>query len=287
MGAAVAIEEVTGGKSLSRFVELPVVLHGRDPRFAWPVLAWERYRLDPRRNPYFETGDGAYFLARRRGRPAGRIAAHLAEPGGAGRFGFWCIDDDGDVAAALVEAAGAWLTEAGCDAIEGPTSFTPSEEEGVLVAGFDVPGTTGRPWQPPSQAAHLEALGFTAVRQIPRWRVAAVDGEAIRPPSDHPPGHAGPHHDARLVLDGVAAVPDVSGALRGASLRGSLALARRMREAEWDTATIVRLDDDPAEAVPALCGAAARAGYAWVITPWSADPTAEPETVHAVYRRDL
>jgi hypothetical protein len=89
------------------------------------------------------------------------------------------------------------------------------------------------------------------------------------------------------VLEGVAAVPDLSGALRGASLRGSWALARRVRAATWDTATIVRLDDDPADAVPALCTAAARAGYSSVISPWSPDPTQEPETVHAVYARRL
>jgi hypothetical protein len=287
MGAAVVVEEVAGGKSLHRFTELPIVLHGADPRFPWPVMAWERYRLDPRRNPYFERGDGRYFLARRRGQPAGRVTAHLDGPGEPGRFGFWCVQDDADVAAALMDAACDWLRGEGCASLEGPTCFTAAEEEGVLVAGFDAPGTTGRPWHPPSQAAHLEALGFEAVRHVPRWRLPATDWDSERPTVDDPPAQAGRHHDRRLVLQGIAAVPDLSGALRGASLRSSWALARRVRQAAWETATIVRVDDDPADAVPALCTAAARAGYTAVISPWSPDPTTPPETVHAVYSRGL
>ncbi len=287
MGPAVDVEEVTRGKALARFMDLPAVLHGDDGRFAWPVLAWERYRLDPHRNPYFESGDAAYLLARRLGRPAGRITAHVDEPGGDGRFGFWCVPDDAEVAAALVDAAAGWLAEQGCSSMTGPTSFTPEDEEGVLVDGFDVPGTTGRPWHPPSQAAALDALGFAAVRHIPRWRLRARDTGSERPVAGDPPGHAGGHADPRLVLDGIAAVPDLSGALRGASLRGALRLARRVRAAAWTTATIVRIEDDPARAVPALLTSAARAGYETVISPWSPDPDLPPETVHRVYSRRL
>ena len=284
MGSAVAVEEVTRGKPLVRFTELPLVLHGADPCFAWPVMAWERYRLDTRRNPYFDTGDGAYFLARRLGRPAGRIAAHIDAAGGIGRFGCWSTEDDPTVAAALVEAAREWLDAQGCTSMEGPRSFTTDEEEGVLVAGHDVPGTTGRPWQPPSQARLLEGLGFEALRDRPSWRLAAAEHGPQRPPSDDVPGHAGRHTDRRLVLEGVAAVPDLSAALRDASLRDAWRLARRARAGDWTTATIVRCDDDPSLAVPALLAAAGQAGYREVIAPWSPDPVAPPETIHRTYR---
>ncbi len=284
MGSAVAVEEVTGGKALVRFTELPMALHGHHPCFAWPVRAWERYRLDPRRNPFFERGDGAYFLARRFGRPAGRITAHIDAPGGEGRFGFWCVEDDPEVASVLVAAASGWLGEQGCSSMEGPLSFTADDEAGVLVAGFDVAGTTGRPWHPPSDAALLDAMGFEPVADLPTWRLAATEEGPERGRSDETPGQAGRHADPRLVLEGVAAVPDLSASLRGASLRDAWRLAHRARAGAWSTATIVRCHDDPALAVPALVAAAGRAGYAEVIAPWSPDPSAGPETVHRTFR---
>src|SRR3546814_1289731 len=99
----VSVEEVTGGKAMVRFVELPQALHADDGRWAPPVMAWERYRLDPHRNPYFEHGDAVYLMARRLGRPAGRIVGHLPETGAEGRFGFLASVDDTDVVAARSE----------------------------------------------------------------------------------------------------------------------------------------------------------------------------------------
>src|SRR6188768_1935252 len=127
-----------------------------EPRWSPPVAAHEKARLDPHRNPFFQQGDGAYLLARRLGKPAGRLTAHLAADGAReGWFGFYDAVDDVAVTAALVEAAAGWLRERGCTSMTGPASFTPEDEPGLLVDGFDVPGTTGRPWQPPHLAEHL------------------------------------------------------------------------------------------------------------------------------------
>ncbi len=280
-----ALEEVAGGKAMTRFVELAQGLHGADERWAPVVLAWERYRLDPHRNPYFERGDGACFLVRQLGRPVGRIAAHLPAPGADGRFGFWSCIDDHDVAGLLLDAAQAWLAEHGCTSMEGPVSFTEQAEVGVLAEGFDVAGVTGRPWAPPWEAALLEAHGLEPADRFPRWRLPAVDTGVRRPEVVDPPGHAGRHGDPRLVLAGIAGVPDLSDALRSATLRSAWDLARRVRAGCWDTCTVVRGADPPAEAVPALQSAAAAAGYRSVVAPWTPDPAQAPETVHRTYRR--
>lgn len=298
----VTVEEVTGGKARVRFVELPQALHGHDPRWAPPVMAWERYRLDPHRNPYFERGDAVYLLARRLGRPAGRVVAHVAEAGGEGRFGFFTCVDDLAVASALVEAAQAWLGERGCSSMTGPWSFDPTDEPGVLVDGFDLPGTTGRPWRPPWEARLLDELGFSTVADQPTWRLPTgdhADGGADRGAGSFPhepgdgqgtpragdPGQAGPYLDRRLVLPGIAAVPDLSDALRHSSFRTAWRLAKRARAGEWETCTVVRCTTDPSGAVPALCDAAAAAGYRWVVAPWCPDPAGEPEAVHRILRR--
>ncbi len=286
MGSVVTIEEVTGGKGLVRFVELPAALHGNDPRFAPLVMAWERYRLDTRRNPYFDRGDGRFFLARRQGVPVGRIAAHLDDQGGAGRFGFWWLCDDDAVARALVEAAQHWLREQGCSSMTGPVSFTHDQEVGVQVSGHDGPGMTGRPWHPAHLAEHLERGGFVAVEDHPTWRLPAAPGGPERASGAERPGQAGRYVDPRLVLEGVAAVPDVAAALRTAALRGAWALAKRAKAGDWESATVVGRVDDVADAVPSVQAAAARAGYRWVIAPWSPDPAAPPEAVHRTYRLD-
>jgi hypothetical protein len=91
------------------------------------------------------------------------------------------------------------------------------------------------------------------------------------------PRTSDPFRDPRLEVDGIVAVPDLTGAGTG------LTLARKARRREFDGATVVRCDDDPAVLVPRLMDAAARAGYRWLVAPWSPDPSAPPETVHCLY----
>ena len=291
--ASVVVEEVGRGKDRTRFVELPQLLHGTDPRFAPLVLTWERYRVDVHRNPYLDRADAALFLARRAGRLVGRIAAHLPEEGAGegaeeGRFGFWAVaDDDRGLGDALLGAAAGWLAERGCRAMQGPWSFEPGDEPGQLAEGFAAPGTTGRPWRPEWELGLLEAAGGEVAAEARTWRVPTADLGREPVAGGDRPGQAGPHVDPRLVLGAVAAVPDLSEHLRTSGLRGAWALARRVRQGDFEGCTVVRCAGDPATLVPDLLTAAARAGYAWVVSPWAPDPGAAPETVHRTYRFDL
>jgi hypothetical protein len=280
----VDVTEVDGRKELARFVELPQALHGHDPRFAPPVMAWERFRLDPRRNPYFERGDAAYLLARQGGRVVGRIAAHVPHDGAEGRFGFWCIADDDRVADALLDRAREWLAHRGCRSMQGPLSFDEGDEPGVRVAGFDVAGRTGLPWHPEWEARRLEAGGGRRTEEQPMWEVPLA-GTADRAPvgGSEPPPQAGSYGDPSLVLEDIAAVPDVAGALRSSGLRSAWSLARRARERAWDTAVVVDHPADAAPAVARLAEVAAGRGYQTLVAPWSPAPARPPEVVHARY----
>src|SRR5690606_15771164 len=143
---------------------------------------------------------------------------------------------------ALVAAARTWLSEQGCSSMAGPVSFTPAEEEGVLVDGFDVPGVTGRPWHPPHLARLLEEVGFERRSELSTWRLPAADLGVDLPLSQDRPGQAGGWGDPRLVLAGVAGVPDLSEELRRPRLRAARAVARRVQSGDWSTATVVRCD---------------------------------------------
>ncbi|MGI8662650.1 MAG: hypothetical protein ACR2LQ_05490 [Acidimicrobiales bacterium] len=289
-GARFEVEEVSGRVAFRTFHELPHVLLREEPRWSAPLAAWDRARLDPQRNPFFVKGDAAYFILRHLGRPAGRITAHIAADDDLqGWFGFYDVIDDAAGTAALVEAAAAWLLERGCTSMTGPASFTLDDELGVLVSGFDVPGTTGRPWHPPWYGETLVAAGLEEVAGTRRgsWRLPATGGAQLnRTGAIDVPELVGPYGDRRLLLAGptgsIAGVPDLTVA------RGSaLALARRAKRGEWESCTVVRCEGNPAELVPGLQAAAGEAGYAWVVAAWSPDPRAAPEAEHATFTTSL
>ena len=288
MGSGVVtIEPVESKAALRRFTDVPYLLHRHDERWSPEVRAYRSWRLDARRHPYFDDGDAAFLLARREGHPIGRIAAHLPRRGDVdGWFGFFDGPDDLAVTRALLDAARRWLEGEGATSMTGPVSWRPEEEFGVPVLGVEHRGLTGRPWRPAWYADQLVAAGLEpgAVRHT--YRLAAGgDSAAVGAPApagSEPPPHAGRYADPALVLDDIAAVPDVTTVLSAASFRSAWRDARRARQRRFDTAVCVRCDGPPEVLVPRLLAAAGQAGYRWVITPW-APPGHEPETTHQVF----
>ncbi|MEY2452880.1 MAG: hypothetical protein QOD92_2454 [Acidimicrobiaceae bacterium] len=289
--ALVTVEEVSGRAAFKRFFEFAYMQFISEPRWSPPLVVYERKRTDPHHR-YFDEGDGEYFLARRRGNAAGRIAAHIAAKGEEqGWFGFYDAIDDPAVTAELVEQAAAWLREHGCTTMTGPASFTVADDPGVLVEGFDAAGTTGRPWHPPWYAAHLEAVALTRIDESRTWRIPTTPHElgviapamtGVTTPSSRMIGMVGRFADPRLLLPGIVAVPDLTPARNSA-----VALARRAKRNDWEGCTIVEIEGDPVDLVPQLQAAAAEAGYQWVISPWSPDPDTPPETVHVRFTTSL
>ncbi len=283
----ITIEPVESKAALRRFIDIPYLLHGHDERWSPEVRAYESWRLDARRHPYFDHGDAAFLLARQGGRPVGRIAAHRHRAGDVdGWFGFYDGPDDHDVTVALLDAAGAWLESEGATSMTGPVSWWPDEGFGVPILGAEHRGLTGRPWRPGWYAERLAAAGLVpgAIRHTYRLATAGEDGAIPEPADTDPPPHAGRYADPALVFDGIAAVPDVSAVLADASFRTAWRVARRARERGFDTAVCVRCDGPADVLVPRLLAAARHAGYDWVIAPW-APPGHDPETAHQVFTR--
>ena len=278
----VTVEEVSGRAAYKRFVEFPYLTFRDEPRWSPPLASYERQRLDPH-NPFFDRGDGEYFLARRGGTVAGRVTAHIAAKGDRdGWFGFFDVIDDVGVAVALVERAADWLRAHGCTSMTGPASFTAADDPGLLTDGFETAGTTGRPWQPPWYAEHLRSAGLQQIGEHRSWRLRPAHGLATVERVDRPRvPTVGRFVDPRIVLAGITAVPDLTPA------RGSaMTLARMAKGRQWDTCTIIAIDGDPSVLVPNLLVAAAE-GYEWVVSPWTPDADAPPEAVHARFTMPL
>lgn len=165
------VEEV-GGRGLATFHALPLALQGADPNFVPPLLFEERRHVDRRGNPHFEEAEIAFFLARRGGRPVGRISAHLDRVAlrhagdSTGFFGHWEVEDRPDTAAALLGAAETWLRGRGMQRVRGPFEVSINDRCGLLVEGSDTPPMLMMNHAPPHYARLLELAGYAKARDL-------------------------------------------------------------------------------------------------------------------------
>jgi GNAT superfamily N-acetyltransferase len=177
MAADIELLRVEGRRDLGQFVRFPWKVYARDRNWVPPLLSDRTARLDPARNPFFSHAQVAFFLARRRGRPVGTIAAfvdrqsvaHLGERYGG--FGFFETEEDISVAEALVRAARDQILDWGMKGFRGPTNFGENDEPGVLLEGADCPPALLEAHTPPYYAPFLERCGMTRYRDLYAWRV--------------------------------------------------------------------------------------------------------------------
>jgi hypothetical protein len=187
--SGLAVVPVRTRQELQAFIGLSFRLYRQDRCWVAPLRGQQRRQLDQNRNPFFLDAEAAYFLARREGRPVGRISAHLdhrynrfhSEPGTpdtTGFFGFFECEQDPAAAAALFDAAEAWLAEHGSTQMLGPASFTFLDEAGLLIDGYTAPPTMLMAYNPPYYQPLLDEAGAR------RSRTCAPGGWT--PPPNHP-----------------------------------------------------------------------------------------------------
>jgi len=188
------IRPISGKRERDRFIEVPYRLRRDDPQWV-PPLRFERRRfLDPSKNPWFEHAEAQLFVAERGGEAVGRISAQIDsrwdthQGGNDGLFGFFDCEDDPQTAAALVDAAAAWLGERGRERMLGPMDFTMNDECGILIEGYEEPSMILEPWHPPYYRRLLEGLGLAKRIDLLMWSLWF--GELKEGDSMHPLIHA-------------------------------------------------------------------------------------------------
>jgi len=143
-----------------------------DPAWIAPLRLERAEHIDPEKNPALAALDHALWVARRDGRPIGRISAqvnpaHLDRYADeTGQFGFFDAPDEPALAAALLGQAEAWLRERGMERIAGPFNFTINEECGVLVDGFETPPVLMMPHARPYYAGLIERAGYAKAKDL-------------------------------------------------------------------------------------------------------------------------
>lgn len=172
----ISVEPVASRQDFRDFIALPRRIYGGISGFAYPLDAESRDVLHPARGSFFTHGKVVYWLARRDGRPVGRIAAMLDDAAretqpGVGTFG--CLDavDDAGVVAALIATARDWLARRGCRVMRGPFALSINNESGLLIAGQDEPAMVLTPWHPPYLARRIQEAGLAPVKDLLTYRI--------------------------------------------------------------------------------------------------------------------
>lgn len=161
------------------FLGLARALYRDDPHWIAPLRLEERMRVFGN-NPLFEHAEVRAWVARRGGRPVGRITAQIdrlqqeTQSNRAGSFGMLEAEDDPGVFAALFAVAEGWLRERGCTEVRGPFNLSINEEAGLLVEGFATPPCVmmghGRPYYP----ARVEEQGYEQAQDLFAYTVKSA-----------------------------------------------------------------------------------------------------------------
>jgi ribosomal protein S18 acetylase RimI-like enzyme len=176
---SVEVMPVSLPRDTVRFVKTWFPIYQNDPHWVPPLLYERKRFFDPRKNPYFKVAQVQCFVASQDGQDVGTIAAvvdevYQEEEAGTGFFGFFEFIDDREVAAALLDAARAWLAERGMDRVIGPFNFNTNHEFGLLVDGFDSDPYIANPHNSSYYPGIYAALGL---RPVMDWYAYHVDSE--------------------------------------------------------------------------------------------------------------
>jgi GNAT superfamily N-acetyltransferase len=171
----IEVSQVQSRADLNAFIRFPWRIYENDPAWVPPLIIERKAFFDRKSHPFYEHGDAALFLARQDDEVVGRIMAsddpnyNAAHKSNVGCFGqFDCIDNR-DVAAALFDAARAWLRHKGRREIMGPIDYSTNYVCGLLVDGFQYPPTLLTAHNPPYYARLIETCGFAKAMDFYAW----------------------------------------------------------------------------------------------------------------------
>jgi hypothetical protein len=156
----------TERRDVRRYIEFPFRLYRDSPLWVPPFVHDVRAQLDPRRHPFYEHSEAAFFMALEGDEVVGRIAVldnvrHNEYHGKRTAF-FYHFDavDDRAVSRALFDAAFDWARGRGLDLMWGPRGFIAIDGQGLLVDGFEHRPAMGVPYNYPYYGELLEDAGF-------------------------------------------------------------------------------------------------------------------------------
>src|SRR3569833_4541593 len=176
MSSPVTIRPVVTKADRKAFVDFAWEDYKDDPHWVPPLKDEVHGLITPGKNPWFEHARAQLWLATRDGKIVGRISAqvddlvqkHMGQ--GIGNWGMFEAVD-GDVAAALIATAEAWLREQGMTRSIGPISLSIWDEPGLEIEGFDEDPPAMMGHHRPEYRGWVEAAGYGKAKDLLTYEV--------------------------------------------------------------------------------------------------------------------
>lgn len=162
--------DLSNKKQVREFLDLPQRIYAGIPQWVPPLEMDDRLRLDPKRHPFYQHSQAAFFLAYEGSHLVGRIAVldhrRYNEFNHEKTAFFYLFECENNLAASqsLFEAGFEWARARGLEKMLGPKGFTVLDGFGLLVKGFEHRPAFGLPYNPPYYPALVEAAGFQTER---------------------------------------------------------------------------------------------------------------------------
>jgi hypothetical protein len=160
----ITITEVKSKKELIQFIRFPKQLYKGCPYYV-PSLEQEEYQILTN-HPAQSFCTVRLWMAFKNGKIAGRIGGVInhryneLKNRKRIRFGWFDVDDDIEIAGALLATVENWGKEESLVEISGPSRYSNMEKQGMLVEGFDVLTTISSDYNYPYYPRFMNVSGY-------------------------------------------------------------------------------------------------------------------------------
>ena len=173
----IEIIEVNSPREMARFIKFPFRLYKHDPNWVPPLISERKAFFDRTKNPFFRYSHVKFFMAKKDGQIAGRIASivnfnhNRFHEDKVGFFGFFECIDDYEVAKVLFRVALIELKKEGLTSMRGPTNFSTNYEVGFIIDDFSAPPVINMPYNPKYYIDFVERFGFTKAKDLYAYKI--------------------------------------------------------------------------------------------------------------------
>ncbi len=168
---------------INQFIDFPHALYKGDPNYVPELFIAQKKLFDQKKNPFFKHASVEFFLAKKNGALAGRVAVikngnylrFTGEPHGF--FGFFDVINDYEVAEALLRRVNEWAKQNGFEEIIGPVNFSTNDTCGILIDGHHAPPVIMMTYHKDYHQRFLEQFGYTKKMDLLAYRISPEVGD--------------------------------------------------------------------------------------------------------------